>query len=96
MDEIVAQNGQLITAEMINEWEAALERDEWPDGWVNVGEIIEVKRTDDVLFIAEDGTPVTGNMIQDWYDAYDRGELPEGVVAYERLPLHSEKTDALS
>lgn len=58
--------------------------------------VIEVKRTDDVLFIAEDGTPVTGNMIQDWYDAYDRGELPEGVVAYERLPLHSEKTDALS
>lgn len=58
--------------------------------------VIEVKRTDDVLFIAEDGTPVTGNMIQDWADAYDRGELPGEVVAYERLPLHSEKTDALS
>lgn len=39
MDGIVAQNGQLITAEMIEEWEAALDRDEWPDGWVNVGEI---------------------------------------------------------
>lgn len=42
--------------------------------------VIDVKRTDEVLFVAEDGTPVTGNMIQNWSDAYDRGVYPGPVV----------------
>ena len=41
MNGIVSENGQLVTDEMIEGWESALERDEWPDGWVNVGEIVE-------------------------------------------------------
>lgn len=40
---IVAENGKVVTDEMIADWESALERDEWPSGWVNVGEIVEGK-----------------------------------------------------
>lgn len=38
MNGIVAENGKVVTDEMIADWESALERDEWPSGWVNVGE----------------------------------------------------------
>lgn len=41
MSEIVAENGKVVTDEMIAAWESALERDEWPDGWVNVGDVVE-------------------------------------------------------
>ncbi len=41
MSEIVAENGKVVTDEMIAGWESALERDEWPDGWVNVGDVVE-------------------------------------------------------
>lgn len=41
MNGIVAENGKVVTDEMIADWESALERDEWPSGWVNVGEIVE-------------------------------------------------------
>ena len=41
MSRIVAENGKVVTDEMIASWEDALERDEWPDGWANVGEIVE-------------------------------------------------------
>ena len=40
---IVAENSKAVTDEMIADWESALERDEWPSGWVNVGEIVEGK-----------------------------------------------------
>ena len=43
MNGIVAENGKVVTDEMIAGWESALERDEWPSGWVNVGEIVEGK-----------------------------------------------------
>ncbi len=43
MNGIVAENGKVVTDEMIADWESALERDEWPSGWVNVGEIVEGK-----------------------------------------------------
>jgi len=43
MNGIVAENGMVVTDEMIADWESALERDEWPSGWVNVGEIVEGK-----------------------------------------------------
>ncbi len=43
MNKIVAENGMVVTDEMIANWEEALARDEWPDGWVNVGEIVEGK-----------------------------------------------------
>lgn len=35
------ENRKVVTDEMIAGWESALERDEWPSGWVNVGEIVE-------------------------------------------------------
>lgn len=47
--------------------------------------VVEVKRTDDVLFVAEDGTPVTGNMIQSWCDAYDSGVYPGEVVEISQV-----------
>lgn len=40
---IVAENGKVVTDKMIDEWESALERDEWPEGWVNVGDVVEGK-----------------------------------------------------
>lgn len=43
MKGIVAENGIVVTDEMIAGWESALERGEWPSGWVNVGEIVEGK-----------------------------------------------------
>ena len=43
MNGIVAENGKVVTDEMIADWESALERDEWPSGWVNVGEIAKGK-----------------------------------------------------
>lgn len=36
-------NVKVVTDEMIADWEGAIERDEWPNGWVNVGEIVEGK-----------------------------------------------------
>ncbi len=41
MSRIVAENGVVVTDEMINGWESALERDKWPSGWDNVGKIID-------------------------------------------------------
>lgn len=43
MDEIIAENGQVVTEEMIDGWCEALDRDEWPKGWRNVGEIVDGK-----------------------------------------------------
>lgn len=43
MDGIVAENGKVVTDAMIANWENALERDEWPSGWENVGDIVEGK-----------------------------------------------------
>lgn len=50
MNGVVAENGKIVTDEMIAVWESALERDEWPSGWINVGEIVEgdlLKRVED-------------------------------------------------
>lgn len=41
MNAIIAENGKIVTDDMITGWESALERDEWPEGWQNVGEIVE-------------------------------------------------------
>ena len=41
MNGIVAENGKVVTDEMVADWGSALERDEWPSGWVNVGEIAD-------------------------------------------------------
>ena len=43
MDEIIAENGQAVTEETIDSWCDALDRDEWPSGWRNVGEIVDGK-----------------------------------------------------
>lgn len=39
----IAENGKIVTDEMIAEWESALGRDEWPEGWHNVGKVIDGK-----------------------------------------------------
>lgn len=47
---IYIKDRKVVTDEMIADWESALERDEWPNGWVNVGEIVErnlVKKVED-------------------------------------------------
>ena len=41
MDGIVAENGKVVTDAMIADWESAPERDEWPSGWVNVGDVVD-------------------------------------------------------
>ncbi|MCI6843140.1 MAG: hypothetical protein MR874_00045 [Coriobacteriaceae bacterium] len=41
MGGIVAENGRVVTDGMIADWESALERDEWPSGWVNVGDVVD-------------------------------------------------------
>ena len=41
MSGIVTENGRFVTDEMIAEWENALDRDEWPSGWMNVREAVE-------------------------------------------------------
>lgn len=40
MDEVIAENGKVVTDEMVEAMEVSLEHDEWPDGWKNVGEIV--------------------------------------------------------
>lgn len=40
MANIEAANGQIVTDQMITDWESALECDEWPQGWENHSEII--------------------------------------------------------
>ncbi len=43
MSAIKASNGQAVTDEMINDWCEALDKDEWPGDWENVGEILNGK-----------------------------------------------------
>jgi len=40
MDAIRAENGQLVTPEMIDGWSSALDDDRWPAGEKNVGKVI--------------------------------------------------------
>ena len=40
---IVAENGQTVTEDMIAKWAEALDKDKWPSGWKNVGDIVEGK-----------------------------------------------------
>jgi hypothetical protein len=40
MDAIKTSNGQPVTEEMLDTWSSALDRDEWPNGWTNKGEIV--------------------------------------------------------
>ena len=40
MDAIKTSDGRIITKEKLDAWSAALDADEWPRGWVNVGEIV--------------------------------------------------------
>lgn len=40
MDGIKAIDGKIVTEDMIANWSNALDNDEWPPGWVNVGEVV--------------------------------------------------------
>lgn len=41
MGQINAAAGQAVSDGMIETWAEALDRDEWPEGWVNVGGIVD-------------------------------------------------------
>ena len=41
MSNLVANNGQVVTDEMIENWANSLDADEWPNGWKNVGGIVD-------------------------------------------------------
>ncbi len=43
MTAIKAANGQLVTDEMISSWCESLDRNEWPNGWKNVGNVVHGK-----------------------------------------------------
>lgn len=62
--------------------------------------VVDVKPTEEVLFVAEDGTPVTGNMVLEWCDAYDRGAYPGNVVEKKKIGrprlVDAEKTESMS
>lgn len=40
MTEIKAANDKVVTDEMLDDWCAALDRDEWPEGWENRSEVV--------------------------------------------------------
>lgn len=44
-----ANDGKTVTDEMIAGWESALERDEWPEGWANVGDVVKCETPDERL-----------------------------------------------
>lgn len=41
MGKMRTADGRSVSDEMIEKWTEALDNDEWPEGWVNVGDIIE-------------------------------------------------------
>ena len=40
MGKIEAANGVMVTDEMLDQWCAALDRDEWPEGWENKSDVV--------------------------------------------------------
>jgi hypothetical protein len=40
METIKTADGRIITKDKLDEWSSALDNDEWPRGWVNVGEVV--------------------------------------------------------
>ncbi|WP_172135145.1 ribbon-helix-helix protein, CopG family [Adlercreutzia sp. ZJ473] len=43
MATIRTASGQLVTDEMVDTWCESLDCDEWPNGWVNVGDVVHGK-----------------------------------------------------
>ena len=41
MGAIKSKNGQVVTEEMIKSWSDALDHDEWPEGWTNIGDVVD-------------------------------------------------------
>ncbi len=39
-DVIATIDGKAVTEEMLDSWTAALDKDEWPKGWKNVGDVV--------------------------------------------------------
>lgn len=60
-----SENGKAVTDEMIADWENSLERDEWPNGWANAGEIVEGKLPTAEVDVPDDYIPVEFNGIED-------------------------------
>lgn len=91
MNGIVAENGMLVTDEMIAGWETALERDEWPSGWENVGEVYEGRlpssMADSVTLSVKTPTPMKRVIDSEarsegkTTSAYVRGVLADSLMA---------------
>lgn len=91
MNGIVAENGMLVTDEMIAGWETALERDEWPSGWENVGEVYEGRlpssMADSVTLSVKIPTPMKrvidseARSEGETTSAYVRGVLADSLMA---------------
>lgn len=67
-----------VTDEMIADWESALERDEWPSGWVNVGEIVEAKLPGG--YALADGGAITDEDIEMECAEYESGTWEGNLV----------------
>lgn len=75
-----------VTDEMIDGWERALGRDEWPSGWVNVGEIVEGKLPN--VHRLADGGAITDEDIERECAEYESGTW-EGHLVNLRVGEHS-------
>jgi hypothetical protein len=40
MEAIRSADGREVTEQMLSGWAAALDRDEWPEGWANIGGVV--------------------------------------------------------
>lgn len=91
MSGIVAENGTLVTDEMIAGWESTLEQDKWPEGWVNVGEVFDggLPKTSRESVTLSLKVPVSMKKALEREarakgkstDAYARGLLADGLMA---------------
>ena len=75
-----------VTDEMIDGWERALGRDEWPSGRVNVGEIVEGKLSN--VHRLADGGAITDEDIERECAEYESGTW-DGRFVNLRVGEHS-------
>ena len=77
---IIAANGVEVTDEMLESWFDALDNDQWPEAWRNVGEVVEGQPpapSPDVDPVTIE--PVTIYMPQSVKDAIERKASSSGV-----------------
>lgn len=85
MSGIKSANGKMVTEEMIDAWSSALDNDQWPEGWHNVGEIVDGKP----VVPAEKSVVLSYKLPESLKRAAAREAEKEGMTtsAYARLAL---------